>query len=60
MAYHAHQGDIIWLNFDPQTGHEQKCRHPAFVVSNNRFNRFEKQRRWYSPLQTQTEISPSK
>ncbi|MDX9871176.1 MAG: type II toxin-antitoxin system PemK/MazF family toxin [Clostridia bacterium] len=33
------QGDIIYLNFDPQTGHEQKGRRPAMVVSNNLFNR---------------------
>ena len=42
MAYHAKQGDIIWLDFDPQAGHEQKGRRPAIVVSNNKFNRFEK------------------
>jgi mRNA interferase MazF len=36
------QGDIIWLNFDPQTGHEQRGRRPAVVVSNERFNRFSK------------------
>jgi len=36
------QGDIIWLNFDPQTGHEQKGRRPAVVVSNESFNRFSK------------------
>ena len=34
------QGDIIWLDFDPQTGHEQKGRRPALVVSNGTFNRF--------------------
>jgi mRNA interferase MazF len=33
------QGDIIYLNFDPQAGHEQKGRRPALVVSNNLFNR---------------------
>jgi len=36
------QGDIIWLNFDPQTGYEQKGRRPAVVVSNESFNRFSK------------------
>lgn len=36
------QGDIIYLNFDPQAGHEQKGRRPALVVSNNVFNRFSK------------------
>lgn len=34
------QGDIIYLDFDPQTGHEQRGRRPAFVVSNGTFNRF--------------------
>ena len=34
------QGDLIWLDFDPQTGHEQKGRRPALVVSNAAFNRF--------------------
>jgi mRNA interferase MazF len=33
------QGDIIYLNFDPQSGHEQKGSRPALVVSNNLFNR---------------------
>ena len=36
------QGDIIYLDFDPQTGHEQKGRRPAFVVSNSDFNHFTK------------------
>jgi mRNA interferase MazF len=42
LAYNAQQGDIVWLDFDPQAGHEQKGRRPALVVSNNTFNRFEK------------------
>ena len=36
------QGDIIYLDFDPQAGHEQKGRRPAFVVSNGTFNHFTK------------------
>ena len=31
------QGDIIWINFNPQTGHEQSGRRPALVISNNSF-----------------------
>ena len=27
------QGDIIWMNFNPQAGHEQAGRRPALVVS---------------------------
>ena len=33
------QGDIIYLDFDPQSGHEQHGRRPALVVSNNLYNR---------------------
>ncbi len=33
------QGDIIYLDFDPQSGHEQKGRRPALVISGNLFNR---------------------
>jgi mRNA interferase MazF len=28
------QGDIIMLDFDPQAGHEQKGRRPAYIASN--------------------------
>jgi mRNA interferase MazF len=34
------QGHIIWLDFDPKIGHEQKGRHPALVISNEVFNNF--------------------
>ena len=34
------QGDIIYLDFDPQSGHEQRGRRPALVVSSGTFNRF--------------------
>lgn len=34
------QGDIVYLDLDPQAGHEQRGRRPALVVSNNLFNRF--------------------
>jgi mRNA interferase MazF len=34
------QGYIVWLDFDPQAGHEQKGRRPALVVSNETFNSF--------------------
>lgn len=32
------QGDIVMLDFNPQTGHEQAGYRPALVVSNNFFN----------------------
>jgi len=31
-------GDLIWLDFDPQTGHEQAGRRPALVLPSWRFN----------------------
>jgi len=34
------QGHIIWLDFDPQIGHEQKGTRSALVVSNETFNNF--------------------
>jgi len=37
--YVPKKGDLITLSFDPQTGHEQKGRRPALVVSNDLFNR---------------------
>ena len=33
------QGDLIWLDFSPQAGHEQAGRRPALVVSPNYYNR---------------------
>ncbi len=36
--YIPEKGDFIALSFDPQSGHEQKGRRPALVVSNFLFN----------------------
>ena len=38
-VYIPRQGDIIAITFDPQSGHEQKGRRPALVVSKDLFNR---------------------
>ena len=40
MTYKAIQGDLVWMDFDPQTGHEQRGRRPALIVSNDNANRF--------------------
>lgn len=40
MGYIPNQGDIVFLEFNPQAGHEQKGRRPALVVSNNIYNKF--------------------
>lgn len=36
--YIPRQGDIIFLDFNPTIGHEQKGYRPAIVISNNTFN----------------------
>ena len=37
-AYIPDNGDIIWLNFDPQAGHEQAGHRPAVVLSPKAYN----------------------
>ena len=32
------RGDLVWLHFDPQTGHEQMGRRPALVLSPESYN----------------------
>jgi mRNA interferase MazF len=32
-GYVPDRGDIVWIDFDPQAGHEQAGRRPALVVS---------------------------
>jgi mRNA interferase MazF len=36
--YVPKKGDFIAATFDPQSGHEQRGRRPALVVSNTQFN----------------------
>ena len=33
------RGDLIWINFNPQAGHEQAGRRPALVISPEAYNR---------------------
>lgn len=37
-AYIPDRGDIVWLEFNPQAGHEQAGHRPAFVVSPRAYN----------------------
>jgi mRNA interferase MazF len=37
--YVPEKGDFIALSFDPQSGHEQRGRRPALVISNYLFNK---------------------
>lgn len=39
MAYVPERGDAVWLNFNPQAGHEQAGRRPAIVLSARSYNR---------------------
>ena len=37
-AYVPEAGDLVWLTFDPQAGHEQRGRRPALIVSPRVYN----------------------
>jgi mRNA interferase MazF len=37
-SYIPQKGDFVTITFDPQSGHEQKGRRPALVISNTLFN----------------------
>lgn len=39
VDYVPRKGELIALTFDPQSGHEQRGRRPALVVSNDLFNK---------------------
>ena len=38
MAYIPDRGDIVWITFNPQAGHEQAGRRPALVLSAAAYN----------------------
>ena len=37
-AYVPDAGDVVWLEFDPQAGHEQSGHRPALVISPANYN----------------------
>ena len=37
-SYIPQRGDLVWLTFDPQAGHEQAGRRPALVLSPGAYN----------------------
>lgn len=39
VKYIPKQGDIVYVNFNPIKGHEQKGNRPAIVISKNIFNK---------------------
>ncbi len=38
MAYVPDRGDLVWLNFSPQAGHEQRGKRPAIIISAKAYN----------------------
>lgn len=36
--YVPQKGDCVWLEFDPQKGHEQRGKRPAMIVSSKLYN----------------------
>jgi mRNA interferase MazF len=38
MNFAPDRGDLVWLNFTPQAGHEMKDSHPALVLSPKSYN----------------------
>jgi len=37
--YYPDRGDVVWIDFDPQLGHEQAGKRPALVFSRIEYNR---------------------
>ncbi|HPF83048.1 MAG TPA: type II toxin-antitoxin system PemK/MazF family toxin [Bacilli bacterium] len=42
VEYIPNQKDIVFLDFNPTIGHEQKGKRPAIVLSNKGFNKYTK------------------
>ena len=38
VKYIPKQGDIVYMDFNPTKGHEQKGKRPAIIISNDVFN----------------------
>jgi mRNA interferase MazF len=39
MSYVPNRGDVVWLHFDPQAGHEQAGHRLALVISPKKYNK---------------------
>ena len=37
--YFPQRGDVVWLDYDPQRGHEQAGKRPAIVISSLEYNK---------------------
>ncbi len=38
LTYIPSRGDIVWINLDPVSGHEQSGRRPAIILTNRDYN----------------------
>lgn len=56
-AYIPDRGDIVWLHFSPQAGHEQSGRRPALVISPREYNR-KVGLAWFCPVTSQIKDYP--
>lgn len=42
IKYIPSRGDVVWIDFDPTKGHEQRGRRPAIVISPEKYNTISK------------------
>lgn len=52
-------GDIILLNFDPQSGHEQRETRPALIVANRQFHKYFVNKSIVCPITTTNRCWPT-
>ena len=51
-------GDVVWINFNPQTGHEQSGHRPAVVLSPWSYNRGNRTMAIFCPVTTKRQNNP--
>ena len=51
-------GDVVWINFNPQTGHEQSGRRPAVVLSPWEYNIGSRNLAVFYPITTKSGNNP--
>ena len=39
VPFHPDRGNVIWINFNPQSGHEQAGHRPVLVLSPASYNK---------------------
>jgi mRNA interferase MazF len=57
-SYLPGQGDIVWIDLNPQTGHKQAGRRPAVIVSNRDTHSVLNQRAMVCPITNTNKGSP--